>query len=53
MKKLIYIKKLKFHNLFTGEISYKIHFEIFGIMFRVKYRSENPHPKDHKRWIGV
>ena len=42
MKKLIFIQSLKFHNLFTGRITYKLHIEVFGISTRIPYWTTKP-----------
>ncbi|MEI7488510.1 MAG: hypothetical protein WCJ72_14090 [Chryseobacterium sp.] len=48
MKKRIYIKKLTFHNLFTGRITYKLHVDLLGVSFRIPYWTESL-GKGHKK----
>lgn len=46
MKNIIYIKKLKFHNLFTGKITYKLHINILWFSFRIPYWFKKEKSKD-------
>ncbi|GEM_PF-3823753 len=53
MKNLFYIKKLKFHNLFTGAIIYKMHIQVWKLAFRVPYKFSRPQTDEQSKFLGI
>gem|GEM_PF-6596373 len=45
--RIVYIKKLKFHNLFSGKITYKLHVDLLRASFRIPYWKENQIKSKH------
>lgn len=53
MKNPIYVKKLSFHNLFSGVIVKKLHIQIGKLAFRVPYARITPVTDKQSKYFGI